>query len=1721
MKTYSCFQFLNSQDNFTLDEIGKEKYIHLFMNRTKKTLSNLFIIIILSFIVLVANGQDYSAPMLTNTRVTARKIITLDDVFNITEVSPQAQTILPDLSHEERSLIDPDAVPSIIGVVRTLSDPFVIKPNHSKAPDNYLQKNDEVNLNDSIIILTSSIKSENANALRVKLMSTNKLTSNIKIFVYSISGEIYGPYHANMFSKNYVWSHMIFHNEIFIQIQIPYHNLLEISDYIIISEIAHFDLSSFIKNSCLEDVNCAEANSFSYIEHLRSSVAGVATFGNNTPGTAIWCSGVLLANNNYNQQYQPLFQTVAHCIPDFQAAYNATFFFDYKTTSCWTGQANFMQVNRATELFSIWDPGGAFHSIEDYSLLLLMENPSRVGRVYMGWNANDQVQNGTTVHNVSHPMDTDWTTHMQRYTRATKASTTVLQRCGQGVSRFDYIKYNTGTTRGRSSGSPWVINSGQVVGAHAGKCGNPYWNNNYHECDYDDFHGIYARLYHYYPYVEQWLQGTAPANIAIAPASHNFGNVNVNSTTDKNFYIQNNSNSGFNLDIWLGLSGTNANQFSLIEPSNNELYIPPGGEETVTVRFNPNCGGSMNASLTLYHNATNISSPHNITLSGCAIPAQPGNISGPTTVCSGTQYTYSISSVCGATSYNWEYSGGGTPSGTGTSVTLVPTSSGTLKVRSVNTCGSSNWRESPITVTTPPSQPDAISGETSVCGPDYIYTYSVSSVPGATSYQWTLPSGWSGSSTTNSINVNTGANGGTISVIAVNSCGNSSPRSKSVSVTSGPAQPGSITGPSEVCQGDNHTYSISPVSGATYYHWSLPSGWSGSSNTTSINVTVGSSSGNVRVKSCNDVCGCGIWRSKYVEVSAIPSQPGTISGKTNPCTNAQETYSVSNVSGVSYSWSFPPGWTQIGGGNSNSVTVITSSNSGIISVTPSNYCGSGPPRNINVTTQAATPPAQPGPISGPAGVESGNTYTYTISPVPEATSYSWSYSGQGSISGSGLSIQLTPTTGGTLNVFAVNVCGNSLPRTLSIIICGSQISDIQGNTYNTVLIDNQCWMKENLKTTQYRNGTPIPQDLMNDDVGGYTWYENNISWKDIYGALYNKAAITNSHGLWLCPTGWHVPSLTEWEILIYNLGGSSVAGGPLKGTRTEPDTHPRWNQPNTGATNSSGFSAYPGGFYIHYNSPEFSQGFHNIGKSARWWTSTQYNFFTSYNKAVVFDAALVFSAFSFINFLDGYSVRCISDGSQACLAPQDLNSSNVTAVGATINWTQPVIDNQWDIIYGFSGFNPENDGTLISGVSKPYTLTGLEPSTDYDVYVRAVCEAGFMSEWAGPVSFITLAPEPELSVDPTYLSFEDILINSCSTLSYQLTGINLTDNVIIHAPPGFQVSTNETSGFEDMITVPHTNGSVDQTIYVRFCPDEVGEYSGEITNVSMGALTMLVNLFGIGASNCIPPEDFQVITLANNYVQLTWQPPILSCIMNRQQTIVGYEIYRNGNLITTANFDQFSYLDGPLINGIYNYSIKTICNDSESLLCGLTYVTLNSGPSSVPFMLEVSSLHINSFDELCFNANATIFASDITVKNNGSVFFIAGGSIIFTPSILVEHGGYMHARIGGLICEDDWDFKERNTTFTPKNKLPSKYNSSFFSLFPNPTPGTFTILLKEAEEETAIMVEIYSMIGERILQTQLSGQQQYEFDLSNRPGGVYLVRVVRGEEVGLEKVVKQ
>ncbi len=196
-------------------------------------------------------------------------------------------------------------------------------------------------------------------------------------------------------------------------------------------------------------------------------------------------------------------------------------------------------------------------------------------------------------------------------------------------------------------------------------------------------------------------------------------------------------------------------------------------------------------------------------------------------------------------------------------------------------------------------------------------------------------------------------------------------------------------------------------------------------------------------------------------------------------------------------------------------------------------------------------------------------------------------------------------------------------------------ADTDGNHYPVVTIGTQTWMAGNLQTTKYSNGDPIPNvtdsaDWKNLTMGAYCWYNNDeATYGSTYGALYNWYAVNNTKNL--CPTGWHVPTVAEWETFTDFLGGDSIAGGPLKETGTA-----HWNSPNTGATNSSGFTALPGGGRNSSNG-----NFYNIGYGGYWWSSTAYSTTTAWLWLLNYSYSNVNRGSS--NKNSGFSVRCLRD----------------------------------------------------------------------------------------------------------------------------------------------------------------------------------------------------------------------------------------------------------------------------------------------------------------------------------------------------------------------------------------------------------------------------------------------------------------------------------------------
>lgn len=246
--------------------------------------------------------------------------------------------------------------------------------------------------------------------------------------------------------------------------------------------------------------------------------------------------------------------------------------------------------------------------------------------------------------------------------------------------------------------------------------------------------------------------------------------------------------------------------------------------------------------------------------------------------------------------------------------------------------------------------------------------------------------------------------------------------------------------------------------------------------------------------------------------------------------------------------------------------------------------------------------------------------------------------------------QILTLSGGTVSAGALQVCATGGGGG-SCVGGPSTVTDIDGNVYNVVTIGNQCWMQENLKVSNYRNGDPITTNLSGLEwetttSGAFAFHNNAVSNDSIYGKLYNWYAVADPRGL--CPTGWHEPTDSEWNVLIKTLdpqadtasstfSQSLLAGGFMKSTGTLQAGTGLWNSPNSGATNSSGFTGFPGG------SRSYSGGtFYNIGTHGFWWSSTQHSSVSSaWYRFLDFSNDNVY--WYFTKKKAGFSVRCVRD----------------------------------------------------------------------------------------------------------------------------------------------------------------------------------------------------------------------------------------------------------------------------------------------------------------------------------------------------------------------------------------------------------------------------------------------------------------------------------------------
>ncbi len=517
--------------------------------------------------------------------------------------------------------------------------------------------------------------------------------------------------------------------------------------------------------------------------------------------------------------------------------------------------------------------------------------------------------------------------------------------------------------------------------------------------------------------------------------------------------------------------------------------INTAGNFSVTVTNTNGCSGTTSASTSLY-----------------SLPTP--TITGNDAICPGGNVT--LYADAGYSSYLWS------TGATTQSININAAGTYSVSVTNSNGCSGSVSK----TITSAPSPTPTISGTLSFCGGS---STTLVASNGFSSYLWST------GATSQSIVVTAAA---TFTVTVVNAIGCSGSASATTTTQGAvPATPGPITGSAGgICNSTGNIYSISPVTNASFYVWTVPTGASitAGQGSTSITVTFGSSftAGNIVVAASN-ACGqspSNTPRTLFVQGAA--AAPATISGQTTGlCSQTSKVYSIAAVNGAtSYTWTVPTGATISAGQGSTSITVNFSStfSTGNICVRANSSCGN----SANACLAVSGTPAMPAIINGPAAVCSKQkNVSYSIAAVPGSTSYTWTVPPQATI----VSGQNTPnivvsfgTKTGNITVKANNPCGSSAVKTLAITFAGC----LRGDVEETPLTIPTAATKDLL----YPNPTNGPTNIsLIAEKGMYNMQLTDVTGKTVYfkRVNYDGNNITTDFGF--LPKGVYI-------LKVYNEG---------------------------------------------------------------------------------------------------------------------------------------------------------------------------------------------------------------------------------------------------------------------------------------------------------------------------------------------------------------------------------------------------------------------------------------------------------------------------------------------------------------------------------------------------------------------------------------------------------
>jgi uncharacterized protein (TIGR02145 family) len=663
-------------------------------------------------------------------------------------------------------------------------------------------------------------------------------------------------------------------------------------------------------------------------------------------------------------------------------------------------------------------------------------------------------------------------------------------------------------------------------------------------------------------------------------------------------------------------------------------YIPVNGDVV-------KCTMISNAACVVINQATSTG----ITMGVNPLLSVGVSISTPSTnICAGISATFTATPVNGGSNpaYQWKVNGIPISGATNVTYTYTPLNNDIVScvLTSNATCAINNPAPSnEITMIVNPLMPVSIvitPSANPVCAGTSV-TYTASPVNGGANpgYQWKV-NGSNVPGATNATYTYTPASGNTVSCTLTSSliCKSGDPApSNGITMIVNPLLPVSVTivaSANPVCAGTSVTYTATPVNGGTnpLYQWYVNgSAVPGATNVTYTYVPASSDAVSCEMTS-NATCPTGNPdMSNTIPMTVNPLLPVSVTAtpSSNPvCSGVSVTFTATPVNGGSspaYQW-YVNGTPVNGATNVTYSYVPVDGDDVMVTLTSSATCATGNPAPSPVVPMTVITGVPVSISIAPSvyAVMPGTQVTFTATPVNGGSAPAYQWKVNGSVVGTNTSThtyapgnndKITCVMTSSLTGCTTNNPATSNQVVMIVYITGSPCAGIatvthSGLVYNTVQVGTQCWLRENMNvgsmisgTVEQTNNSVLEKYCYNNLEANCKVYGGMYQWAEMVQYLNNATNTTNwspvptGNVQGICPTGWHIPTNAEWGTMMTYLGGLTVAGAKIKQVGLN-----HFNNPNTGATNTSGYTAIPGG-------QRWSDGtFHYMNMSTAYYTIT-------------------------------------------------------------------------------------------------------------------------------------------------------------------------------------------------------------------------------------------------------------------------------------------------------------------------------------------------------------------------------------------------------------------------------------------------------------------------------------------------------------------------------------